>query len=79
MSQACFNRWVALLLLFNLFVYQRAATTNFPPISKAQRQTSSDSFLGSKAGDERAISGAKLCWYPPGRSRLGSPSGEPGR
>jgi formylglycine-generating enzyme len=79
MSQASFKRWLALFLLFNLFVYQRATTTNFPPISNAQRQTSSDSFLGAKAGDERAVSGVKLCWCPPGRFRMGSPPNEPER
>jgi len=74
MSQACFNRWVALLLLCNLFVNQRAATTNFPLICNAQRQPGSASFPGSKAGGERTVSGVKLCWHPPGRFPHGQPA-----
>ena len=38
-----------------------------------------DSFSGSKAGDECAVSGLKLCWCPPGRFRMGSPPDEPDR
>jgi len=36
-------------------------------------------FLGVKAGDERAVGGVKLCWCPPGRFMMGSPPGEPER
>src|SRR5262245_449597 len=36
-------------------------------------------FDGSKAGDERAVAGIKLCWCPPGKFIMGSPRGEPER
>jgi formylglycine-generating enzyme len=36
-------------------------------------------FVGSKAGDERQVAGVKLCWCPPGRFTMGSPSDEPER
>src|SRR5438132_3798225 len=33
-------------------------------------------FDGSKAGDQRAVAGIKLCWCPAGRFLMGSPPGE---
>jgi formylglycine-generating enzyme len=36
-------------------------------------------FVGSKAGDEREVTGMKLCWCPAGRFVMGSPPGEPER
>ncbi len=36
-------------------------------------------FIGSKAGDVIEVGGLKLCWCPPGRFQMGSPSGEAGR
>src|SRR5436853_2557317 len=42
-------------------------------------QNRADSFLGSRAGDEREVAGVKLCWCPPGRFLMGSPPGEPER
>ena len=38
--------------------------------------TGQQSILGVKAGDEREVSGVKLCWCPPGRFVMGSPPGE---
>ena len=38
-----------------------------------------DSFLGTKAGDQREVHGVKLCWCPPGRFTMGSPRNEPER
>jgi formylglycine-generating enzyme required for sulfatase activity len=38
-----------------------------------------DPFAGSRAGQERAVAGIKLCWCPPGRSTMGSPANEPER
>ena len=29
-------------------------------------------------GDERVVAGLKLCWCPPGKFTMGSPTGEPG-
>jgi formylglycine-generating enzyme required for sulfatase activity len=36
-------------------------------------------FTGTKAGDERAVAGLKLCWCPAGRFIMGSPRSEPER
>lgn len=36
-------------------------------------------FDGVKAGDEREVSGIKLCWCPPGQFVMGSPASEPER
>jgi formylglycine-generating enzyme required for sulfatase activity len=36
-------------------------------------------FAGSKAGEERAIAGVRLCWCPPGKFTMGSPPEEPER
>lgn len=38
-----------------------------------------NSLKGTKAGDEREISGVKFCWAPPGSFRMGSPPDEPQR
>jgi hypothetical protein len=38
-----------------------------------------NTFTGSKAGDEREVSGVKLCWCPAGRFRMGSPPDETDR
>jgi sulfatase modifying factor 1 len=38
-----------------------------------------DSFSASKAGDEREVSGIKVCWCPHGRFTMGSPRTEPER
>ena len=38
-----------------------------------------DGFAGTRAGAERALLGIRFCWCPPGRFRMGSPPGEPGR
>jgi formylglycine-generating enzyme required for sulfatase activity len=37
------------------------------------------SFAGTRPGEERAVTGIRLCWCPPGRFVMGSPSGETGR
>jgi sulfatase modifying factor 1 len=36
-------------------------------------------FEGAKGGDERDVSGVKMCWCPPGRFVMGSPASEPER
>ena len=36
-------------------------------------------FVGSKAGEERQVSGIKLCWCPAGHFTMGSPRTEPER
>jgi len=37
------------------------------------------SFPGSKAGQEREVTGIKLCWCPAGKFKMGSPLSEPER
>src|SRR6185436_9308098 len=38
-----------------------------------------NTFIGSKAGQEREAGGVKLCWCPPGKFVMGSPRTEPER
>ncbi len=40
---------------------------------------STNSFVGTKAGDEITVGGVKLCWCPPGKFMMGSPRTEPER
>ena len=53
-----------------LAVMLLCATTHTPAI---------DEFAGKRPGDERSITGVKLCWCPPGKFTMGSPPGEPDR
>lgn len=41
-------------------------------------ETDSQSFNGSRAGDQREVANIPLCWCPPGRFLMGSPVHEPG-
>jgi formylglycine-generating enzyme required for sulfatase activity len=45
----------------------------------AQAPASTDSFAGSRGGEERVVAGIPLCWCPAGRFIMGSPSDEPER
>ena len=45
----------------------------------APTTTESDSFAGTKAGQERQVAGVRLCWCPPGKFTMGSPASEPER
>ena len=36
-------------------------------------------FRGARAGEQRVVEGLTLCWCPPGRFMMGSPSAEAGR
>src|SRR2546430_358469 len=73
------GRWASLLLIVGLIGYGRAVATYLPPADDHQPPTRADSFLGSKAGDEREVAGVKLCWCPAGRFIMGSPPDEPER
>src|SRR5262247_3825351 len=46
---------------------------------EAKPKAAPPAFAGSKAGEERAVAGVKLCWCPPGKFTMGSPPGEPER
>ena len=65
--------WLAFLSLVCLFNCQ-CTTSN-----KNKSEVSSDSFIGSKAGDECIVAGINLCWCPAGNFRMGSPPDEPER
>ena len=79
MSRPCHARWSGPLLLAGLIACHReAATTAVPAVGKAP-EAAANSFVGSKAGDERQVSGIRLCWCPAGRFLMGSPPSEPDR
>lgn len=46
--------------------------------SQASRSTQAPAFRGRSAGQERVVNGIKLCWCPPGKFLMGSPSSEIG-
>src|SRR5438045_2656791 len=73
MSRTWCGLWVGLLLTAGLIGCQSEAGTSLPPAARTE------SFLGSKAGEEREVAGLKLCWCPPGRFLMGSPPCEPER
>jgi hypothetical protein len=57
----------------------RKVTTLAAVAPDLRPRVQSDSFLGSRGGDEREVGGIKLCWCPPGRFRMGNPPDEPER
>jgi formylglycine-generating enzyme required for sulfatase activity len=68
-----------LLLLAPLAILAGLAATpaqNAAPSSSQKPAAAPDSFAGTKAGQEREVSGVKLCWCPPGQFRMGSPRDE---
>ena len=70
---------MGILLLVAFIGCQRGATGISPLTNDDQPSGESDSFLGSKGGDEREVGGIKLCWCPSGHFRMGSPPNEPER
>ena len=73
MARVWCGLWASLLLTVGLVGCQREPGTNALAVAQAE------SFLGSKAGDEREVVGVKLCWCPPGKFLMGSPPNEPER
>ena len=55
----------------------RAESATF--VDEASPNDAAAAFSGSKAGDERAVVGVKLCWCPAGKFTMGSPAREPER
>jgi formylglycine-generating enzyme required for sulfatase activity len=47
--------------------------------NEGQSSPQAGAFAGSRAAEERELGGVKVCWCPPGRFRMGSPSDEPER
>src|SRR5437016_1499420 len=76
MSWARFAAVLGFLMIPGLTGCHGDAVPNAPPTSAGQVPPQTDSFLGSKAGDEREVGGVKLCWCPPGRFLMGSPANE---
>jgi len=57
---------------------QREVSTNHVSPMDGVPPGRQDSFVGARAGEERKVGGARLCWCPPGRFRMGSPPAESG-
>lgn len=75
-SRAIFAK---LFLMAMLGCYTSALSQDHAPVVGGKITAREESFIGLKAGEEREVSGVKLCWCPPGHFRMGSPRGEPGR
>ena len=73
------TRWLITLLAAVTFLSVSTPAQDSSPESSNQPPARADPFLGSKPGDEREVTGLKLCWCPPGRFRMGSPRNEPER
>ena len=79
MSRPCSSRWAGPRLIAGLIGSDREAATTALPAGDKAPEAGVNSFVGSKAGDEREVAGVKLCWCPPGKFTMGSPPGEPER
>src|SRR5204862_1770840 len=44
--------------------------------AEVEAAATTNEFIGSKAGRERAVGGVRLCWCPPGKFLMGSPRTE---
>ncbi len=74
------SRFISVLAGVSLLLgCERDASENRLPPQGSNPPGRRDSFAGSQAGEERKVGGVELCWCPPGRFRMGSPPGEPGR
>jgi len=73
MARVWCGLWASLLLTVGLVGCQREPGKNTLAVAQPE------SFLGSKAGEEREVGGVKLCWCPPGKVLMGSPPNEPER
>ena len=79
MSRTCSGRWAGPRLMAGLIGCHREAATTALPAGDKVSEAGANSFVGSKAGDDREVAGIKLCWCPPGQFLMGSPPGEPER
>ncbi len=76
MSRRSYGRWAGLLLMAGLIGCHREAATTVLPAGGRAPEAGATSFVGSKAGDEREVSGIRLCWCPAGQFLMGSPPSE---
>ena len=74
-----FARRVSLVVLLTSFLVGCHRVESVMPVHDSIRTIVPSSFRGSKAGDQREVLDIKLCWCPPGRFTMGSPSSEPER
>ena len=61
------------------FLKHLAVSVGAIPHAVAFGSAQEPSFSGGKAGEQRLVDGISLCWCPPGRFTMGSPSTERGR
>jgi formylglycine-generating enzyme required for sulfatase activity len=76
MFRPWFGRWAGLLLMAGLIGCHRETGTNGLPAGGDAPAAGANSFLGSKGGDEREVTGIRFCWCPAGRFLMGSPADE---
>lgn len=62
------------LIAIGLLGCQRAESGT--PLDDSTKTDAASALAGAKAGDEWEVAGIKLCWCPPGKFTMGSPSGE---
>lgn len=74
-----FARRVCLIVLLTSGVLGCQRVESVMPVDDSTGTVVPSTFNGSKAGDQREVVGIKLCWCPPGRFTMGSPSNEPER
>src|SRR5438552_4349389 len=68
------SQFLFILLALDLLGCQRTV-----PVNVQEAEPEPSAFTGSKAGEERAVAGVKLCWGPAGKFTMGSPPNEPER
>src|SRR6266705_750802 len=73
------TRWFCALLLLAAAGLGCPGAESVRSVSDSTNMISTESFNGSKAGDQREVAGIKLCWCPPGTFIMGSPRSEPER
>jgi formylglycine-generating enzyme required for sulfatase activity len=73
---SCGKPVYALVLITSLGCQRAAPVT---PARLSAGAAALPAFSGSRAGDERAVAGVRLCWCPAGTFTMGSPPGEPER
>ena len=67
---------LGLVLAAGLLGCQRDDSGTVPPASNHAIQPRTESFIGSRPGEERKVAGITLCWCPSGTFTMGSPAGE---
>src|SRR5947199_8274203 len=66
-------------LLFVFLALGLVGCRHDAPVNLQEAEPAPSAFTGSKAGEERAVAGVKLCWCPAGKFTMGSPPTEPER